>query len=86
MLISGPEDDFIDDILFQDLELCWLTGPEQLSQRWIVTGILNVGIKGIFHEIEKGRQEGEAEFLGVLFGFIRDRGHESQDVLRCYGG
>ena len=42
--------------------------------------------QGSFSEIEKGRQEGEPEFLGVLLGAIGDRGHESQYVLRRDGG
>jgi hypothetical protein len=47
---------------------------------------LKTGIKRIFHIVEKGRQEGEPEFLGVLFGAIRNRGHEGRDVLGCDGG
>ncbi len=85
-LVSGPENDLVDHVLFKNLELCWLAGPEQLAKRWTVAGILNVWIMGVFDEIEKGRQEGKPEFLGILLGAIRDRGHESQYVLRCDGG
>ena len=46
-------------VLLEDLELRGLASPEQLSQRRTVTGILGFGIKGIFHEIEKGQQEGK---------------------------
>ena len=80
-LVSSPEYDLVDHILFKDLELSGLASPEQFSERWIVTGILDFRIEGIFDEIEKGRQKGETESFGILLGAIGDRGHESQDVL-----
>ena len=84
-LVSSPEYDLVDHILFKDLELCGLASPAQFSERWIVTGILDFRIEGIFHEIEKGRQKGETESFGILLGAIRNRGHESKDVLGCDG-
>ena len=71
--ILGPENDFIDHILFQDLELGWLRSPEKFAQGWMVTRILAMVIEGVFHKIEKCREEGEPQFLGVLFGAVRDR-------------
>lgn len=85
-LIHGSENYLVDHILFEDLEKRGLTCPEQFAQCWIVTWIFDFRIEGVFHEIEKGRQEGETKFLGILFGPISDRGHESQDVLGCNSG
>ncbi len=39
----------------------------------------------VFYEIGKSRQEGETDFLGILLGAIRNRGHETQNVLGCDG-
>jgi hypothetical protein len=47
---------------------------------------LDFRVERVFHEIEKGRQKGEPEFLGILLGAIRDRGHERQDVFGCDHG
>ena len=52
--ISCPENDLIDQILFEDLERGWFAGSEQLSKCWIVTWIFVFGIDGIFDIIEKG--------------------------------
>ena len=69
----SPENDFIDQILFRDLELGWFRSSEQFAQRWIVTRVLTSVIEGVFHKVEKGRQKAETEFLCVLFGAIRNR-------------
>lgn len=45
--IYGLEDDFIDDILFQDVELGLLAWPEKPSQGWVVTGVLEARINRI---------------------------------------
>ena len=43
---------------------------------------LAVGIMEVFDKIEKGWQEAEPQFLGVLFGSNREYEPKSQDVLR----
>lgn len=70
----------------QDLELCRLACPEQFAERWIVTGVLDSRVEGVFDEIEKDPQEGESEILGILLGTVRNRGHKRQDVLGCDRG
>jgi hypothetical protein len=85
-MVSGPENDLVHHVFFQDFELRGFTGPEQLPQSWTVAWILDIRVKGIFHKIEKGRQKGKPELLGVLLGAVGDSGHERQNVLRCDGG
>jgi hypothetical protein len=61
--ILGFENDFINDILFQDLELEIFSGPEKFSQYGIIARIVKLRIKRIFYEIEKSGEKRKTQFL-----------------------
>ena len=85
-MVSGPENDLVHHVFFQDFELSGFAGSEQLPQHRTVARILDFRGEGIFHKVEKGRQKGKPELLGVLLGAVGDCGQERQDVLRRNGG
>jgi hypothetical protein len=66
----GSENDFINNILFQYLELGNFPGPEKFSQYGIVARILKIGIKRIFYEIEKSGEKRKTQFLWIWFGSV----------------
>ena len=67
-LVRRPEDDLVNDVLFQDLGLAELLAAEHLTQSLVVAGILKFRFEGVSDEIEEGRQKREPQSLCGRFG------------------
>jgi len=64
----GPEDDLIDDFLFENRPMGDFGRPEKLPEHRGAVGIFNTGIDSIFDQIEEGQEYGIAGSLGGPFG------------------
>ena len=58
---------------------------EYFSQDAGITRIGDVLVDGVSEEIEKGLEQGVAEFLGGLLGTFTESVQKSHDLIRCYG-
>jgi hypothetical protein len=50
-----------------------------------IAGIGNVFVDGVSDEVEKGLEQGVAEFLGGLFGAFTKSVQKSHDLIGCDG-
>ena len=58
---------------------------EYFAQDACIAGVRNVLIDGVSEEIEKGLEQGVAEFLGGLPGSLTESVQKSHDLIGCYG-
>jgi hypothetical protein len=58
---------------------------EYFTQNSSITWIGDVLVDGVSEEIEKGLEQGVAEFLGGLFGSLTKPVQKSHDLIGCYG-
>jgi hypothetical protein len=61
---GGPEDGPVDGLLFLDLPMHQLPGPQELLQHRGVTGILELSVQIIADEVEDGLELGVTSMLG----------------------
>jgi hypothetical protein len=58
---------------------------EYFTQDAGITWIGKILVDGVLEEIEKGLEQGVAEFLGGLFGAFAESVQKSHDLIGCYG-
>ena len=58
---------------------------EYFPQNSSITRIGDVLVDGVSEEIEKGLEQGVAEFLGCLPGTLTESVQKSHDLIGCYG-
>jgi hypothetical protein len=64
----SPEDDLIDDLLFENRPMGDLGRSEQLPEHRGAAGVFKIGIDSISNQVEEGRECSVARPLGRLFG------------------
>ena len=77
------ENDFINNLFFQDIPWDRFRFFEYLSQDWCIAGILKCRIEWIFDEIEECWKEGVTEPFGGLFVPFGEFGEKRQNCLLC---
>jgi len=79
--IFTPENDLVDDILFEDCPLAASAGSERLGQNRCVAWIREGEVDVVSDEIEERLEDGVLESLGGLLLPIGTSGQEGKDVI-----